>query len=103
MHKQNMEPALQNLADNIVERVNLHTEKVVEKAIDELAGMTQREFTRLEKKIDGLDSKFDGLNSRMGRVEERLDGVDMKLDHIDDRLVRIDNHLGLAKYEFSES
>lgn len=74
------------------------TEELKNVTIDELAGMMNRSFDNLEKKIDAVKDelhnevlpRLDKVENRLDRVENRLDTIDEKLDRIEDVMIRDD-------------
>jgi chaperonin cofactor prefoldin len=76
--------------------------------IDDLAGMVQRGFVDLEKRIDGrfdsVDKRIDGVDKRMDGLEEKIDGLDkdmksgfagvsQRLDALEARMSSMERHM----------
>ena len=47
--------------------------------IDDLAGMIQREFSKVNEKLDKLDIRLDKIEARLDRIETRLDHFEARL------------------------
>ncbi len=72
--------------DEVIEKINAHTSQKIDAAIDELAGITARQFRSMEKH---MDAKFDRIDSQFEDVK--------------DHLVIIDNRIGVRPtFEFNQ-
>lgn len=77
-------------------------EKIVDKKNHELAGMVQRGFSDVEKRLGGridgldgrmdkLDGRMDGLGVRMGNIEGRMDNMNVEMKNIGKRMNKLED------------
>lgn len=65
--------------------------------IDDLAGMVQRGFLGIDKRLDGIDGRLDGIDSRLDGIDGRLDGIDSRLDGIEKRLTSLEGRMDVLE------
>lgn len=50
--------------------------------LDALAGMVQRGFVSVEKRLDGVDERLDGIDKRMDTLEHGQEDIKLRLDNV---------------------
>ncbi len=74
--------------------------------IEELARMSQNEFTAIRSEMragfDAVGKRFDGMDERFGAVEKRFDGMDERFKSMDRQFEELKNILLADRKDFGE-
>ena len=65
--------------------------KTITDSIEELAGMIQRSFIKVDERFDKIEIRLDKIEARLDRIEARLDNFDARLSMAEKDFAEIRN------------
>lgn len=63
---------------------------IVDKAVDDLAGVIQAFAKNVDERFDAVDARFEQVDERFESIDERFDAVDARFEQVDERFESID-------------
>lgn len=67
------------------------TKADVDKAVEELAGATQKGFNHVDQRFDAIDQRFDAIDQRFEAIDQRFDVVERDIEVIKKDVVSLKN------------
>ena len=71
--------------------------KTIDEKIEELAVITQRGFTDVDKKLEVLSSDLKEVKETVDRIEYRVNTHDRRIENLEDKVRVISTKIGLQK------
>ena len=71
--------------------------KTIDEKIEELAVITQRGFTDVDKKLEVLSSDLKEVKETVDRIEYRVNTHDRRIENLEDKVRVISTKVGLQK------
>jgi predicted nucleic acid-binding Zn-ribbon protein len=75
--------------------------KPKEMTVDQLAVITLKSFSHLEKKVDILNDEIKGVKDRLDKVEDSLGTVENKISAIEDTLNKVEKNTNGHEHRIS--
>lgn len=73
------------------------TKADIDKAVEELAGATQKGFSGVDERFEVIDQRFDAIDQRFDAIDQRFEVIDQRFEAIDQRFEVIERDIIVIK------